>query len=65
MNRVEYLREQIARAERLTSNAFDKLTMDRLQAFATECRTELALLTDRNKVPRTPCERPLRDVSAF
>ncbi|MCA1453930.1 hypothetical protein I6F35_11970 [Bradyrhizobium sp. BRP22] len=49
MNRIQYLKEQIARAERLASNAFDKLTMERLQAFATECRTELALLNDREK----------------
>jgi hypothetical protein len=44
MNRVEYLKMQIARAERLANNAFDKLTTERLQAFATECRTELELL---------------------
>jgi hypothetical protein len=46
MNRIEYLKEQIARAERLASNAFDNLMMDRLQTFTTECRTELARLTD-------------------
>jgi hypothetical protein len=46
MNRVEYLKTQIARAQRLANNAFDKLTTERLQAFATECRTELILQKD-------------------
>jgi hypothetical protein len=46
MNRVEYLKMQIARADRLANNAFDKLTTERLQAFATECRTELDRLKD-------------------
>jgi hypothetical protein len=46
MNRIEYLKMQIARAERLANNAFDKLTTERLEAFATDCRAELALLKD-------------------
>ncbi|WP_338688657.1 hypothetical protein V5279_24400 [Bradyrhizobium sp. 26S5] len=42
MDRIEYLREQIARAERMAMGALDKLTIDRLKSFAAECREELA-----------------------
>jgi hypothetical protein len=41
MNRIEYLYDQAARAERLANNALDSLTVDRLRAFAKECRAEL------------------------
>jgi hypothetical protein len=64
MNRIEYLKEQITRAERLAGNAFDKLTMERLQAFTTECRTELALLKDREKQQRVSCPVTTRARSA-
>jgi hypothetical protein len=45
MSRVEYLKEQIARCERLTRNILDEMTVQRLMAFAAQCRKELAGLT--------------------
>jgi hypothetical protein len=43
--RIEYLKQQIARAERLARAILDQQTAARLQAFAAECRTELSGLT--------------------
>jgi hypothetical protein len=45
MARIDYLREQIARAERLAKSVLDQQTVERLQAFAAECRAELVVLT--------------------
>ena len=45
MSRVEYLKEQIARCERLTRSIMDEMTVERLMAFAAQCRKELAALT--------------------
>ena len=45
MSRIDYLREQIARAERLAKAILDQQTAERLQAFAAECRAELQILT--------------------
>jgi hypothetical protein len=45
MTRIDYLRDQIARAERLAKAILDQQTAERLQAFAAECRAELAVLT--------------------
>jgi hypothetical protein len=39
--RIDCLREQLARAERLTKAILDRQTAQRLQAFAAECRAEL------------------------
>lgn len=47
MARVEYLKDQLARAERLAKAILDQQTVERLQAFATECRAELRVLTRR------------------
>lgn len=44
MTRIDYLKEQIARAERLAKAILDQQTAERLQAFAAECRAELQLL---------------------
>lgn len=49
MNRVEYLKDQIARAERLAKNAFDNLTVERLMKFAAECRQQLATLNETQR----------------
>ena len=38
MTRVQYLRDQAARAERLARGALDQLTIDRLTAFSIEYR---------------------------
>jgi len=45
MTRIDYLREQLARAERLAKAILDRQTAQRLQAFAAECRAELQVLT--------------------
>jgi hypothetical protein len=45
MSRAEYLKEQIARCERLTRSILDEMTVQRLMTFAAQCREELAVLT--------------------
>lgn len=40
MSKFDHLMMQAARAERLSRNILDTLTVDRLQAFATECRAQ-------------------------
>jgi len=45
MARINYLREQVARAERLAKAILDQQTAERLQAFAAECRAEMQVLT--------------------
>jgi hypothetical protein len=47
MARIEYLKEQLARAERLAKAILDQKTAERLQTFAAECRGELQVLTRR------------------
>jgi hypothetical protein len=47
MARVEYLKAQIARAERLAKTILDKETVERLHAFEAQCRAELLVLTLR------------------
>jgi hypothetical protein len=47
MARIAYLKEQLARAERLAKAILDRQTAERLQTFAAECRGELQVLTDR------------------
>ncbi|MGY0573352.1 hypothetical protein ACTGJ9_021540 [Bradyrhizobium sp. RDM12] len=47
MSRIDYLKEQVARAERLAKTVLDQQTVERLQAFAAECRAELTALTLR------------------
>ncbi|UPK32464.1 hypothetical protein IVB18_29875 [Bradyrhizobium sp. 186] len=44
MARIEYLKDQVARAERLAKAILDQQTAQRLQAFAAECRAELQVL---------------------
>lgn len=45
MARIDYLKDQLARAERLAKAILDRQTVEHLQAFAAECRTELRGLT--------------------
>ncbi|MFT4121998.1 hypothetical protein [Bradyrhizobium sp.] len=47
MARIDYLKEQVARAERLAKTILDQDTVERLQAFAAECRAELMVLSLR------------------
>lgn len=45
MDRVEYLQDQALRAERLAWSITDTLTIERLQAFAAECRRQIKLIS--------------------
>lgn len=47
MARIDYLREQVARAERLARTILDQQTVERLQAFVAECRAELMVLAPK------------------
>ena len=47
MHKVEYLLEQAARAERLAHSVLDAVTVERLQAFASECRAQAKALNKR------------------
>jgi len=47
MARIDHLKEQVARAERLAKTILDQETAERLQVFAAECRAELMVLTLR------------------
>lgn len=44
MSKIENLHHQAARAERLARDVLDKLTVERLQSFAAECRTQIKAL---------------------
>jgi hypothetical protein len=44
MSKLEHLLQQAARAERLSKAVLDTLTINRLQAFAAECRAEARAL---------------------
>jgi hypothetical protein len=46
MARITYLEAQIARAERLARSILDTLTVERLQAYAADCRRQLAALRE-------------------
>lgn len=46
MSKIEYLQQQAARAERLARSIVDAVTVQRLQAFAAECRTQAKTLDD-------------------
>ncbi len=48
MSKFEYLQQQAARAERLAKDVLDKLTVERLQSFAAECRKQAKAL-DENR----------------
>ena len=40
MSKFEHLMQQAARAERISRNILDAVTVDRLQTFAAECRAQ-------------------------
>jgi hypothetical protein len=46
MARIAYLEEQITRAERLARSILEPLTVERLQAYAADCRRQLAGLRE-------------------
>jgi hypothetical protein len=45
MDEIEHLRDQAARAERLAKAIVDALTVERLEAFAVECRGRIEALS--------------------
>jgi len=47
MTRIQELQEQAARAERLARGILDTVTVERLLAFAAECRQQIQALTER------------------
>jgi hypothetical protein len=47
MSKIETLRQQAAQAERLAREAMDRLTTERLQAFAAECYAKVAMLSSQ------------------
>jgi hypothetical protein len=49
MSKIEYLQQQAERAERLAKGGLDRLTIERLQAFAAECRAQAMMLTDERQ----------------
>lgn len=53
MARIDYLNDQISRAERLARMIADELTVTRLRAFAAECRAELAAAERRTEYAAT------------
>jgi hypothetical protein len=46
MTKVQDLREQATRAERLASSILDTVTVERLLAFAADCRKQLGVLSE-------------------
>ncbi len=44
MSKIRELQDQAARAERLARSVLDTVTIERLLAFAAECRAQLAEL---------------------
>lgn len=49
MNKIEYLRQQAARAERLAKSVMDALTAERLQSFAADCEKQIKALNEDRK----------------
>jgi len=45
MTKIQYLKDQAVRAERLARSVMDSLTAERLKAFAAECRAQADTLT--------------------
>jgi hypothetical protein len=52
MTKVQELREQAARAERLASSILDTVTVERLLAFAADCRKQLGVLSEPKKAQK-------------
>lgn len=58
MSKFEHLMQQAARAERLSRNVLDTLTVDRLQAFAAECRAQAQAQAEQQRQPALREVRP-------
>ena len=50
MSRIEFLKEQAARADRLARGAFDKLTVERLKQAAKDYQAEAEQLMGANNM---------------
>ena len=46
MTKMQELKEQAARAERLANSILDRVTVERLQAFAADCRKQLGVMSE-------------------
>lgn len=46
MDKIQHLQQQAARAERLARDVLDTLTVERLSAFAAECRNQIELIVE-------------------
>jgi hypothetical protein len=46
MGKIDDLQQQAVRAERLAKDVTDKLTVERLQSFAAECRKQAKALNE-------------------
>jgi hypothetical protein len=51
MDRINYLKEQAAKAERLARGVVDAETVERLMAFAAACRAQMSAGTDPRQLP--------------
>jgi hypothetical protein len=49
MTKIQELQAQAARAERLARSIVDGITIERLLAFAAECRARVCALTETNQ----------------
>jgi|EndMetStandDraft_5_1072996.scaffolds.fasta_scaffold272309_3 hypothetical protein len=49
MDRIKYLVEQAAKAERLAQGVIDAVTVERLMTFAAACRAEVKARTDHRE----------------
>jgi hypothetical protein len=45
MSKIDYFRDQAERAERLAKTIMDTLTVEKLRAFAAECRSKAEALS--------------------
>jgi hypothetical protein len=54
MSKFEQLLQQAARAERLSKAILDTLTVDRLQAFAADCRAQASALSNEHQAGSSP-----------
>jgi hypothetical protein len=54
MSRIEFLKQQAARAERLARGAFDNLTVERLKQAAKDYQAEAEQLTSANNMATDP-----------
>lgn len=50
MTKIEYLQQRAAKADRLARGMLDALTVERLQAFAAECREQIKTLSTTDRI---------------